>query len=101
MERASLLSNGSVIQAGDLPVGSVPYPAKNRIPNILPIQNEWLETKASLNETLEAIEKDLIIQALKRSGGVQVEAAKLLGLNHKNLWHKIKKHNISLNDLKE
>ena len=34
---------------------------------------------------LVAIEKESIIQALRKTGGVQVEAAKLLGLEHKNL----------------
>jgi len=54
-----------------------------------------------LNETLESVEKGLIIEALKKSQGVQVEAAKLLGLNHKNLWHKIRKHKINLAHLRQ
>ncbi len=49
------------------------------------------------NEMLAAFEKELITRALKKSGGIQVEAAKILGLSHKNLWHKIKKHSIEPN----
>ena len=97
IERASILSNGSVIQPEDFP--SAPYTSRPR-PATHDIEEGWLENKASLNETLEAVEKELIIQALKKSGGVQVEAAKILGLNHKNLWHKIKKHNIATEELK-
>lgn len=96
IERASLLSNGPVIQSDDLPItASSSHPA----PLLRENEEHW-PVHASLNETLEAVERELIVQALKKSEGVQVEAAKLLGLNHKNLWHKIKKHNISTEDLK-
>ena len=99
IERASLLSNGSVIQPEDLPITPNAAPG-NPHTRKHQVEKNWLESQASLNETLEAVEKELIIQALKKSGGVQVEAAKLLGLNHKNLWHKIKKHNIIPSDAK-
>ncbi len=93
IERASLLSNGSVIQPEDLPITPNAAPG-NPHTRKRQVEKNWLGSQASLNETLEAIEKELIIQALKKSSGVQVEAAKLLGLNHKNLWHKIRKHKI-------
>lgn len=95
IERAALLSNGPVIQAEDFPFTPYASPARPAT-----YEADWLEKRSSLNETLEAIEKELIIQALKKAGGVQVEAAKLLGLNHKNLWHKIKKHKIDMEELK-
>ena len=98
IERASLLSSGSIIQPQDLPISQTSSPLPNS--SLLPVEYYPRQAHASLNETLEAMEKELIIQALKKSGGVQVEAAKLLGLNHKNLWHKIKKHNIDLNGLR-
>ena len=50
----------------------------------------------SLRETLNKMEKDLILDALRRAGGVQVEAADMLGLKPKNLWKKIQKHSIKL-----
>lgn len=95
IERACLLSNGSVIQPEDLPLAFTPPKLVALADaNGLEAKTDRLETKASLNETLEAIEKELIVQALKKCKGVQVEAAKLLGLNHKNLWAKIRKHKI-------
>ncbi|HEY2988018.1 MAG TPA: sigma 54-interacting transcriptional regulator [Candidatus Binatia bacterium] len=99
IERAFILSNGSVIQAEDLPALSWTAPGD---PQVQPsgLNGERMVREASLNETMEAVEKELIIQALKKSDGVQVEAAKILGLNHKNLWHKIRKHHISPSDLK-
>lgn len=98
VERASLLSNGSVIQAEDLTIA--PNASRSRSPHAHEIEKAWLEGQTQLNETLEVVEKELIIQALRSSGGVQVEAAKLLGINHKNLWHKIKKHHIDLDEIK-
>ncbi|MFQ5903585.1 MAG: sigma-54 interaction domain-containing protein [Candidatus Binatia bacterium] len=99
IERAFILSNGSAIQPEDLPTTPKASPV-NAHTRQHQVEENWLERQVSLNETLESVEKELIIQALKKSGGVQVEAAKLLGLNHKNLWHKIKKHNIIPDDLK-
>ena len=96
IERASLLSNDSVIQPEDLPITFETTPANSHAKDL---EKDWSDKKASLNETLEAVEKELIVQALKKSGGVQVEAAKILGLNHKNLWHKIRKHRINPGNL--
>jgi transcriptional regulator with GAF, ATPase, and Fis domain len=63
------------------------------------MKRELFQNKISLNETIEAVEKELIVQALKKSGGIQIQAAKLLGIKHKNLWHKIRKHKIARDDL--
>ena len=92
IERASLLSDGLVIQSEDLPISS-----NSSIAQAEESQKGWLTKRASLNEMLAAFEKELIVRALKKSGGIQVEAAKILGLSHKNLWHKVKKHNIEPN----
>lgn len=98
LERASLLSAGTVIEPDDLPLTIANHTYTGEPSGI---DKEGVDKAASLNETLESVEKGLIIGALKKSQGVQVEAAKLLGLNHKNLWHKIKKHKIDLNPLRE
>ncbi|NLI31455.1 MAG: sigma-54-dependent Fis family transcriptional regulator [Deltaproteobacteria bacterium] len=52
------------------------------------------ETAISLGETLDEIEKTLIITALRKNKGKQSDAARSLGLNPKNLWKKIRKHHI-------
>jgi len=49
-----------------------------------------------LDAELERIERDFIIEALRRSDGVQVRAAKLLGIAERSLWHRIKKLGIKL-----
>jgi len=98
LERASILCNGSTIQPEDFPSTFSPSTHAHEA-SPLPSNGSNFKSHASLNETMEGVEKELIVQALKKSRGIQVEAAKLLGLNHKNLWHKIKKHNIVTADL--
>ena len=57
-------------------------------------------TAASIDERMAEIEKSLIIEALNRSGGVQVKAAEILGINQRSLWHRIKKLRVDVEALK-
>lgn len=50
-----------------------------------------------LDAELERIERDFILEALRRSNGVQVKAARMLGIAERSLWHRIKKLGIRLN----
>lgn len=50
----------------------------------------------SLTGRLEDIEKDQIIDALKKTGGVQARAARTLGITPRQIGYKIKKHNIKV-----
>jgi transcriptional regulator with PAS, ATPase and Fis domain len=59
-----------------------------------------LPTSASLDERLREIEKSMIIEALHKTGGVQVRATELLGINQRSLWHRIKKYNIDVRGIK-
>ena len=43
---------------------------------------------------LAGIEKTMIMEALRKTNGVQVQAAALLGIKERSLWHRIKKHAI-------
>ena len=54
----------------------------------------------SIDERMDEVERGLIIEALSRSGGVQVKAAEILGINQRSLWHRIKKLGIDVNSLK-
>ncbi len=59
-----------------------------------------LPTNASLDDRLRDIEKSMIIEALRKTGGVQVRATELLGINQRSLWHRIKKHRIDVRGIK-
>ena len=45
----------------------------------------------NLDQRLKKLEKGMIIDALTRTGGVQINAARYLGIKERSLWHRIKK----------
>jgi len=55
----------------------------------------------SIDERLEELEKNLIIDALRKTGGIQKRAAEVLGIKERSLWHRVKKYTIDVNDLKK
>lgn len=59
-----------------------------------------LPVNLPLDERINEIEKSMIIEALRKTGGVQVRATELLGINQRSLWHRIKKHKIDVKSLK-
>jgi len=78
----------------------------------VPITREWklsgatseteikVSDSQSLDHRLRELERGMIIEALTRCGGVQVKAAKLLGIKERSLWHRIKKLDIDVKSLK-
>ncbi|UCF93103.1 MAG: sigma 54-interacting transcriptional regulator [Desulfobacterales bacterium] len=60
----------------------------------------FLPANAPLDERLREIEKGIIIEALRKTGGVQVRATELLGISQRSLWHRIKKYNIDVKGIK-
>jgi transcriptional regulator with PAS, ATPase and Fis domain len=59
-----------------------------------------LPVNLPLDERINEIEKSMIIEALRKTGGVQVRATELLGINQRSLWHRIKKHKIDVKSMK-
>jgi len=94
LERAAVLTDSGIIAPPHLAVqinGTVPSQVY-QIP-------ESAQAK-SIDERIDEVEKGLIIEALSRSGGVQVKAAEILGINQRSLWHRIKKLGIDVDSLK-
>jgi len=90
----------AVVMADTDPVGPECLPAhvrtfEPRIPDV-----PELQPGASLDGILEQIERQLIHEALGRTGGVQTRAARLLGITERSLWHRIKKLGIDVDDIK-
>lgn len=64
-------------------------------------QEPFLDDEFNLDERLAALEQEIIIQALKKTGGVQSKAADLLGIKQRSLWHRVKKYDIDVEDTKK
>lgn len=102
IERLVILSDG-VVRSDDLPErfqlgkgeqGISPKEAKEAISKASPEGLMLPESGIDLNEAMDKLERDLILQAIKRTGGVKSKAAALLGLNRTTLIEKMKKKNI-------
>jgi DNA-binding NtrC family response regulator len=80
LERAVILCDGDVLEAGDfaLPAISAPPPA----------------TTAADGETLVELERRAIVQALARHGGNVTHAAEELGLTRASLYRRMEKHGL-------
>jgi transcriptional regulator with GAF, ATPase, and Fis domain len=59
----------------------------------LPEENQAYET-LNIDMRIQDIERRMIINALKRSHGIQAQAARILGIKERSLWHRIKKYDI-------
>ena len=94
VQSAVVLAEGPVMGQECLPPHLLTY--QPRLPD-----EPAVEEGRSLDDTLEIIERKLILGALQRTGGVQTRAARLLGITERSLWHRIKKLGIDVDALKE
>ena len=81
MERASVLCQGPEITPADLPtdIGQHATPES---------------TGYNLSKNMAIAEQNFLKRALNQNNGNRTETAKLLGISRKNLWEKMKNHNI-------
>jgi transcriptional regulator with PAS, ATPase and Fis domain len=86
IERAVVLCRGEVITTQDLPFHLQEGKSEGMW--------ETSRTQKSLPESLEEIERDLIVKALHQHEGVQTRAAGSLGISERVLRYKIKKYGI-------
>ena len=94
IESASVIAENGYIEPAQLP-GKITNTFNN--PNDTDFK---VPANIPLDDRLREIEKSMIIEALRRTGGVQVRATELLGINQRSLWHRIKKHNIDVRGIK-
>jgi len=83
VERAMLLSDGDRLEARDFAAL-----------NTTAASGDNFELPAT-DVDLEQLERNLVIQALRRSGGNQTRAASLLGLNHDQIRYRIEKFGLT------
>ena len=86
IERAIVLTKKGIITTADLPIHLRTGTSEGELPA--------QALKGSLNETLDTVERGLIIEALKESGGIQTRAAEKLGISERVLRYKLKKYDI-------
>jgi two-component system, NtrC family, response regulator AtoC len=90
MERAVLLAEGGVLEPKDLAL----LPSKNG-PAASAVPAEFQVTFPPGGIVWSDLEKSLVDQALRQTGGNQVRAAKLLGLSRDALRYRMEKYGIS------
>jgi len=90
IEAAAALSSG-VIGPEHLNTG-MRWPYEFTSPDLA----QRAEQGRTLDDRIDAIEKDMIVDALTKAGGIQVRAAALLGIKERSLWHRISKHQIDV-----
>jgi two-component system NtrC family response regulator len=87
LEHAVLMCSNEIISIKDLPRNFRKDINKN-------LQLNEILLKSNLYETLAYVEKNIIIQALKKANYVQARAAEILDIGKSGLNQKIKKHKI-------
>jgi transcriptional regulator with GAF, ATPase, and Fis domain len=99
LESAAVLADTTILPS-NLPV------ALTRNERLHGLTEPANQTVAGANETVDLdwrikdYERTMIVEALRRAGGVQVKAASMLGIKQRSLWHRIKKHRINIAEFK-
>ena len=88
IERAVALCSGEYLAPQDLPAGFITAQSEN-IPSFGHEGDAALPSR-SLSHSMESFERQMILDALTRTGGQKSEAALLLNISRKTLWQKLK-----------
>ena len=93
MERAVALERTMVVTTDSLPDavrGTVPAVAAHVVAPGAPLPDAGFD----LEQHVQHIEREYIAEALRRSGGVNVKAAELLGMSFRSFRYYMKKYNL-------
>lgn len=92
VERMIVMAKNEIIMAEDIPVNiGVNFTTDKSV------ENSGAGNIKTLDRTVEDIEKEKIIDALKRCGYVQAKAARQLGITSRQIGYKMKKYGIGEN----
>ena len=99
IERAAVVSDGEVVTLASLPPPIRPA-GVGLVAGVASAQWDGPGT-LSLDEKMAQLERAFVIEALSRSGGVQAQGARMLGITERSMWHLVKKHRIEVDKIKE
>ena len=100
IERAALMSDTGVIEISHLPLNILEHET-GKASSFQYATTTSLSKGVSMDDHLRSLEKRMIISALIKSQYKQVAAAKLLKINTRSLWHRIKKYEIDVASLQK
>jgi DNA-binding NtrC family response regulator len=100
IERACILARGPTICAFDFPLADAGQAHESRRDgdadtDPIRICARALPPTLSLRETVDRLERELIVRAMEEGGGVQAEAARRLNLSRGDVGYKIRKHGMA------
>jgi len=86
IERAVVLTKGEIVTTSDIPLHLKTVESEEKICVV--------KRDGSLTDTLDTLERGIIMDAMKAAGGVQTRAAEKLGISERVLRYKLKKFKI-------
>jgi len=92
IERAMILDPAHGLDNLDLAAGSAAPPAEGA---------SLGDRELNLREALNKLERELLLEAHRRAGGVRKEAAHLLGIDPRNLSYYMRKHDLDADSVEE
>ncbi len=92
VERTLIISSNQIIDKKDLPPGLITHGTSPSSDSESPGEVAFQLPEEGIN--LEALEKDLILQALERTEYNQTRAAKLLGISRHTLLYRMEKYHL-------
>jgi two-component system response regulator AtoC len=93
IERAMILDPARGLEGLDLmPAGASPPPPEGTPP---------AERELNLRDALNRLERELLLEAHRRAGGVRKDAARLLGIDPRNLSYYMRKHDLDADAAEE
>ena len=95
VERVIALTSGEYIQLSELPLSFKNIPKTNGL------KESVLDGKVSFIQAEEEFEREVILDALKRTNHIQSHAAEILGISRRILKYKMDKLGISQNKVKD
>jgi DNA-binding NtrC family response regulator len=96
IERAAVMSETGEIETRHLPENITRGYSGSGIVS----SREEGDNSVSIDDQIKEIEKGIIIEALRKTNGVQIKAAEILGINQRSLWHRVKKYEIDVKEIK-